>query len=187
MKARSPVSVKRWTGRRGFYCWPVLWRSCWRRRRSRWPVGVLVNGIRSTCHSEKSGCPVSEIGTLYGRSLFWIGLCGTLVGCALGWVLQETFIRVLGNLLPVEPGAAGLKPVLIGGVTAAVCLMFFAWPPLRRLGQASPLRVLRADMGVAEAQRSRDFVLGSVAIVALMWWYSGSALVTSAVIAGYAS
>ena len=39
-------------------------------------------------------------------------------------------------------------------------------------------------MGVAEAQRSRDFVLGSVAIVALMWWYSGSALVTSAVIAG---
>ena len=130
------------------------------------------------------GAQSPEIASLYGRSLFWIGLFGTLIGCLLGWVLQEAFIRVLGSLLPVEPGAAGLKPILIGGVTAAVCLMFFAWPPLRRLGQASPLRVLRADMGIAEAQRSSDFLMGSVSIVALMWWYSGSALVTGAVIAG---
>ena len=130
------------------------------------------------------GAQSHEIARLYGSSLFWIGLMGTIVGCILGWALQETFIRVLGTLLPVEPGAAGGKPVLIGGVTAAVCLIFFAWPPLRRLGEASPLRVLRADLGVAEAQRKRDFFLGSLAIVGLMWWYSGSALVTGAVIAG---
>lgn len=130
------------------------------------------------------GAQSQEISRLYGRSLFWIGLMGTIAGCIFGWALQETFIRVLGTLLPVEPGSAGSKPVLIGGVTAAVCLIFFAWPPLRRLGEASPLRVLRADLGVADAQRKRDFFLGSLAIVGLMWWYSGSALVTGAVIAG---
>ena len=70
------------------------------------------------------GAQSHEIARLYGRSLFWIGLMGTIAGCALGWALQETFIRVLGTLLPVEPGAAGGKPVLIGGVTAAVCLIF---------------------------------------------------------------
>lgn len=130
------------------------------------------------------GAQSREISRLYGRSLFWIGVMGTIAGCILGWVLQETFIRVLGAMLPVDPGAAGSKPALIGAVTAAVCLVFFAWPPLRRLGEASPLRVLRADLGVADAQRKRDFFVGSLAIVGLMWWYSGSAVVTGAVIAG---
>lgn len=130
------------------------------------------------------GAQSREISRLYGRSLFWIGMMGTVAGCILGWALQETFIRVLGAILPVEPGAAGSKPVLIGAVTAAVCLIFFAWPPLRRLGEASPLRVLRADLNVADAQRKRDFFVGSLAIVGLMWWYSGSAVVTGAVIAG---
>jgi putative ABC transport system permease protein len=130
------------------------------------------------------GAQSREISRLYGRSLFWIGVMGTIAGCILGWVLQEAFITVLGAMLPVDPGAAGSKPALIGAVTAAVCLVFFAWPPLRRLGEASPLRVLRADLGVADAQRKRDFFIGGLAIVGLMWWYSGSAVVTGAVIAG---
>ena len=130
------------------------------------------------------GAQSHEIALLYGRSLFWMGLGGTVMGCAIGWGLQELFIRLLGALLPVEPGAAGWQPALIGAVTAGVCLVFFAWPPLRRLGQASPLRVLRADIGVADVQRFRDFLLGGLSIIALMWWYSGSAVVTAAVIGG---
>lgn len=130
------------------------------------------------------GAQSHEIAQLYGRSLFWMGFAGTVIGCGIGWGLQELFIRLLGALLPVEPGAAGWQPALIGAVTAGVCLVFFAWPPLRRLGQASPLRVLRADIGVADVQRFRDFLLGGVSIIALMWWYSGSALVTAAVITG---
>ena len=130
------------------------------------------------------GAQSREIAQLYGRSLFWMGLGGTAIGCGIGWGLQELFIRLLGALLPVAPGAAGWQPALIGAVTAGVCLFFFAWPPLRRLGQASPLRVLRADIGVADVQRFRDFLLGGLSIVALMWWYSGSAVVTGAVITG---
>jgi putative ABC transport system permease protein len=130
------------------------------------------------------GAQSHEIAQLYGRSLFWMGLGGTVIGCAIGWGLQELFIGLLGALLPVEPGAAGWQPALIGAVTAGVCLFFFAWPPLRRLGEASPLRVLRADIGVADVQRFRDFLLGGLSIIALMWWYSGSAVVTAAVITG---
>ena len=130
------------------------------------------------------GAQSHEIAQLYGRSLFWMGLGGTVIGCVIGWGLQELFIGLLGALLPVEPGAAGWQPALIGAVTAGVCLFFFAWPPLRRLGEASPLRVLRADIGVADVQRFRDFLLGGLSIIALMWWYSGSAVVTAAVITG---
>ena len=132
------------------------------------------------------GAQSHDISRLYGTSLGLISLAGTAAGCLLGWVLQEVFIRLLGSLLPVTPGTAGVEPVLIGAVTAMVCILFFAWPPLRRLGEASPLRVLRADIGIHDAQRPLDYVLGGLAIVALMWWYSGSVAVTLAVVAGLA-
>lgn len=125
-----------------------------------------------------------EISRLYGFSLAVLGAMGTVLGCAVGWAIQAGFIQLLGDLLPVAPGPAGWKPALIGVVTAAVCMLFFAWPPLRRLGFASPLSVLRADVGIADSQRPQDYLLGGLSIIALMWWYSGSAAVTLAVIAG---
>ena len=88
-----------------------------------------------------------EISRLYGFSLAVLGAIGTVVGCAVGWAIQAGFIQLLGDLLPVEPGPAGWKPVLIGMVTAAVCMVFFAWPPLRRLGLASPLSVIARRRG----------------------------------------
>ncbi len=132
------------------------------------------------------GAQSHDISRLYATSLGLMGVAGTAVGCLLGWILQEAFIGLLGSLLPVTPGAAGVEPVLIGAVTAMVCIVFFAWPPLRRLGEASPLRVLRADIGMHEAQRPQDYLFGGASIVGLMWWYSGSVAVTLAVVAGLA-
>jgi putative ABC transport system permease protein len=132
------------------------------------------------------GAQSHDISRLYATSLGLMGAAGTAMGCLLGWILQEAFIRLLGSLLPVTPGAAGVEPVLIGAVTAMVCILFFAWPPLRRLGEASPLRVLRADIGMHEAQRPQDFLLGGLSIIGLMWWYSGSVAVTLAVVSGLA-
>ena len=132
------------------------------------------------------GAQSHDISRLYATSLGLMGAAGTSMGCLLGWILQEAFIRLLGSLLPVTPGAAGVEPVLIGAVTAMVCILFFAWPPLRRLGEASPLRVLRADIGMHEAQRPQDFLFGGLSIIGLMWWYSGSVAVTLAVVSGLA-
>ena len=132
------------------------------------------------------GAQSHDISRLYATSLGLMGVAGTAVGCLLGWILQEAFINLLGSLLPVTPGAAGVEPVLIGAVTAMVCIVFFAWPPLRRLGEASPLRVLRADIGMHEAQRPQDYFFGGLSIIGLMWWYSGSAAVTLAVVVGLA-
>ncbi len=132
------------------------------------------------------GAQSHDISRLYATSLGLMGVAGTAVGCLLGWILQEAFIGLLGSLLPVTPGAAGVEPVLIGAVTSMVCIVFFAWPPLRRLGEASPLRVLRADIGMHEAQRPQDYLFGGLSIIGLMWWYSGSVAVTLAVVAGLA-
>ena len=144
-------------------------------------------GVRHTQYVailKSLGAQSHEISQLYGASLFCLGAVTTVVGCAIGWLMQEAFIVVLGSLLPITPGAAGGQPFLMGVATSAVCLACFAWPPLSRLGHAPPLLVLRADMQVDDAQKPSDFLLGGAAIVALMWWYSGSATVTAAVVAG---
>ena len=130
------------------------------------------------------GAQSREISRLYGLSLAALCTIGAILGCVVGWAIQAGFIQLLGDLLPVAPGSAGWKPVLIGVVTAVVCMLFFAWPPLRRLGLASPLSVLRADVDIADSQRPQDYLLGGLSIVVLMWWYSGSAAATLAVIAG---
>ncbi|HBM83302.1 MAG TPA: ABC transporter permease, partial [Halieaceae bacterium] len=133
------------------------------------------------------GATSGSITRLYGRSLFLLGLLATLLGCSLGWALQSAFFNLFGDQLPVAPGPAGIRPYGIGAATALVCLLCFAWPPLRRLSQASPLRVLRRDMPQEQRRTLTDYAVGLAAVSSLMWWYSGDWKITLAVLSGLAA
>ncbi len=130
------------------------------------------------------GATSGQISRLYRSNLFLLGLFATVLGCALGWVLQESFFRAFAEQLPVMPGPSGPRPYAIGAATAFTCLLCFAWPPLRRLGQASPLRVLRRDVPLENTRSVFDYLIGLIAICLLMWWYSGDWKLTGAVLAG---
>lgn len=130
------------------------------------------------------GATSSRIARLYFRSLIMLGLLATVLGCALGWALQAAFFVLFAEQLPVQPGSIGLRPYLIGGGTALVCLLCFAWPPLRRLGLASPLRVLRRDIPLQARRSVTDYLIGLAAMTALMGWYSRDPLLTLAVLGG---
>jgi putative ABC transport system permease protein len=130
------------------------------------------------------GATSGDITRLYGRSLLLLGLVATVLGCSLGWALQATFFDLFGDQLPITPGPAGLRPYGIGAATALVCLLCFAWPPLQRLSQASPLRVLRRDMPLEQRRTLTDYAFGLAAVSGLMWWYSGDWKITLAVLSG---
>jgi putative ABC transport system permease protein len=130
------------------------------------------------------GASRGRIARLYGGSLLMLGAFATALGCALGWALQGLFFKLFAEQLGVQPGPIGLEPYLIGGATALVCLGFFAWPPLQRLAQIPPLRVLRRDIDAGGAQRWVDYALGAISVFGLMWWYSGDLRVTGSVVAG---
>ena len=91
----------------------------------------------------------TEIGRLYGVSLAVLGSIGTVFGMCFRLGDSSGIYHVTGRPASRYTRAAGWHPMSIGVVTAAVCIVFFAWPPLKRLGQASPLSVLRADVGIA--------------------------------------
>ncbi|MAT92106.1 MAG: permease [Halioglobus sp.] len=132
------------------------------------------------------GATSGRINRLYGSSLLLLGALATLAGCALGWGLQALFFELFGAQLPLQPGPAGLRPYAVGSATSLVCLLCFAWPPLRRLGLASPLRVLRRDMPQENRRTLSDYAVGFAAVSALMLWYSQDWRLTLAVLAGLA-
>ncbi|WP_320415553.1 ABC transporter permease [Candidatus Litorirhabdus singularis] len=132
------------------------------------------------------GATSGRIARLYGSSLLILGAAATLLGSLLGWSMQSLFFVLFGDALPVTPASSGPRPYLMGMFTALVCLASFAWPPLRRLGKISPLRVLRRDMPGMAQRTVQDYLVGLGAIILLMLWYSRDVNLTLAVLAGLA-
>ncbi len=130
------------------------------------------------------GATSGAVNRLYGSSLLLLGAIATLLGCLVGWGIQALFFSLFAEQLPVQPGPSGIRPYAIGAVTSLTCLFCFAWPPLRRLGHASPLRVLRRDLPMENRRAFFDYVLGLLAVTLLMWWYSQDWKLTLAVLAG---
>jgi putative ABC transport system permease protein len=89
-------------------------------------------------------------------------------------------------MLGAAPSFLQPRPYLIGAVTALVCLSCFAWPPLNRLSAVSPLLVLRSDMPLHSNREHWDYLLGLLAVSALMWWYSADLQLTLVVLGGLA-
>lgn len=133
------------------------------------------------------GATAADISWLYGRSLLLLAAFATATGCLLGWGMQSLFFYMFAEQLPVQPGPAGAEPYLVGGATALVCILSFAWPPIRRLTLASPLRVLRRDMPHALRRSGTDYLVGLAAVCGLMLWYCRDWQLTLAVMAGLGS
>jgi putative ABC transport system permease protein len=132
------------------------------------------------------GAESGRINRLYGLSLLLLGTAATVIGAGLGWTLQALFFELFAEALPVQPGPSGPRPYLVGAATALICLLAFAWPPLSRLGAASPLKVLRRDLPNVVSRSVLDNAIGLGAVLLLMLWYSGDVALTLAVLAGLA-
>ncbi len=118
--------------------------------------------------------------------LLWLGLIGSLLGLALGWVLQEGLVQLLRSLLPGQLPAVGFKPVWLGLATGLITLAGFALPPVVRLRKVPPLRVLRRDLTPMPAQAWLIYGSAIATLMLLMWRYTRSAELTLAIAAGVA-
>ena len=132
------------------------------------------------------GTSRARIQRLYAAYLLLCGLMATLLGWALALALQTLALQLLGSDLPARPDLLAARPYSLGAVTALVCLSCFAWPPLARLCDASPLRVLRSDLPLHSQRDQGDYLLGLAAVCLLMWWYSEDAQLTLIVLGGLA-
>jgi len=131
------------------------------------------------------GATSTRIMTIYSSNLLLLAVVATVVGSGLGWVIQEVFISVLQDYFQVtDVPDISIRPFIIGSVTALVCLLAFALPPLINLQGASPLRVLRRDLDQSAVSSTFTYGTGVLGIAILMYWYSSNLILTLAVLTG---
>ena len=90
------------------------------------------------------GAPASLVLQLFLTLLVGTALTAGSVGVTAGMMLQNLLPALLGNLLPSDLPQPGSGPVLQGITVALLMTILAALPPLWRLVNTAPIRVLRS-------------------------------------------
>ena len=130
------------------------------------------------------GATQRAIVALYLWQMLLLALAGSALGALLGWLAQIGLVHLLSGLLPLTPPQAGLWPVVLGLATGLVTLAGFALPPVLRLRAVPPLRVLRRDLAPLPARAWLVYGLALLALLTLMWRYTGDTRLTLTVAGG---
>ena len=131
------------------------------------------------------GASAPHVRKLYLYQMLLLGFLASLVGIALGELIQRLIAVSLSELFSVQLVGAASSAYLTGLATGILCLLCFALPPLWHLPKVSPLKVLRRELVTNPVSTWVKSVLGFGAIVLLIWFYSGDVRITASVVAGF--
>jgi len=111
---------------------------------------------------------------LYLLEMLLLALAAGVIGVLFGYAAQEGLSQILGNLtsasdLPL-PSWRPLAPALLTGLAT---LLGFGLPPLLRLRDTPPLRVLRRDVGPLDQWAIVTYTPAMATITALLLWQAG--------------
>jgi putative ABC transport system permease protein len=132
------------------------------------------------------GCTSNEIGVIYLAIQSVLVFISIIVGCVLGWLVHHVILRLLQAVITVDLPAAGFEPFVIGSLTAVICLLSFALPPLLALRATPPLRVLRKDLDRQKFGANVPYVFGIGGTIFLVYWYSQSLVLTTVLVTAVA-
>lgn len=133
------------------------------------------------------GCTSPQIGFIYLWIQALLAIVAVVVGSVLGWGVHHIILRALQTVITVELPAAGFEPFVVGAMTAVICLLSFALPPLLALRETPPLRVLRKDISQQKVGANVPYVFGIGGTIGLVYWYSQDAVLTSVLVVAVAS
>jgi putative ABC transport system permease protein len=119
---------------------------------------------------------------LYFFQIIMLGVLASLVGIALGEVLQRIIATSLSFLFNIALVNASFSAYGVGLMTGLLCLACFALPPLWHLPKVSPLKVLRRELSVDALGSWLKGSIGFGAIILLIWIYSADTLITLTIV-----
>ncbi len=125
------------------------------------------------------GCTSGQIMSLYMSIQVVLVIVAIFIGSFLGWGIHALILQALQAVISVNLPPAGVTPYIIGSMTAIICLLSFALPPLLALRKTSPLRVLRKDLDDNTLGAKLPYGIGLIGSLVLILWYSQDVLLTS--------
>jgi len=132
------------------------------------------------------GCTSSQITFIYLTVQLVLAAFAVLAGWVLGWLVHQGILQLLQSILLVTLPEPGLQPYVIGALTAVICLLAFALPPLLALRETPPLRVLRKDMSQQKISDKVPYAFGILGTIFLVYWYSQDLVLTSVLVSSVA-
>jgi len=129
------------------------------------------------------GCTSGQIMSIYMTIQVVLVLLAILIGSFLGWAIHALILQALSAVIPIVLPPPGFSPYVIGAMTAIICLLSFALPPLLALRRTSPLRVLRKDLDENSLSASLPYGIGFAGSLVLILWYSQDVLLTTILVA----
>lgn len=130
------------------------------------------------------GATPNGIDSIFVVMFITLGIAATLAGSGIGYIVQLAAVKILDPLIPIELPAPGLKPIWLGLTTGFICLLSFALPPILKLRNTEPLRVIRRDLGDAAMTDRMTYVFAIAGTIGLMWWYSNDLWLTMLIFTG---
>ena len=121
------------------------------------------------------GATTGQLRTLYAGQLLTLGLLGSVLGVAIGALMQQALA------LLVLPGAAtrlpalGAAPAGVAILSGLLALAGASLPALMRLIRVPPLRVLRRDLPPLPIAAWLSAAVSGSALLLLIGWYAGDA------------
>jgi putative ABC transport system permease protein len=163
-------------------------------------VGVVLAGaaiaVSARRHAERHldvaallrclGSSQASIMRIYGTQVAALALIGGVVGSALGFTAQLGLAEILAGMLVDALPAPGFAPLGVGLAVSVATLAGFGLPPLLRLRQVSPARVLRRDLGVTPLRAWAVYAIGFSSLFMIAWWQAGQIKLAAMVMAGTA-
>ncbi|WP_019627241.1 ABC transporter permease [Thioalkalivibrio sp. ALJT] len=107
--------------------------------------------------------------TYFGRVLL-VAVIASGIGLAIGYAAQFVLASMLGEWLAGDLPPPGTRPAVAGMGVGLVTAVGFALPALLRIGQVSPLRVLRRDLGLPPTSVWLSGLLALLAFGGLLYW-----------------
>jgi putative ABC transport system permease protein len=121
------------------------------------------------------GATTAQLRTLYAVQLLALGLLGSLLGVAIGALMQQA---LAGLILPdtvTRLPTLGPAPVGVAVASGLLALAGASLPALMRLVRVPPLRVLRRDLPPLPLAAWISAAVSGSALLLLVAWYAGDA------------
>jgi len=121
------------------------------------------------------GATSAQLRTLYAAQLLTLGFLGSVLGVAVGALMQQALAGLVLPDAAARLPALGPAPVGAAVASGLLALVGASLPALMRLIRVPPLRVLRRDLPPLPVSGWISAALTGSALLLLIAWYAGDA------------